>query len=68
MIRRHGRPGSGRLAKRLANVVLIEIRIRLDDLRRGHAIGDHRDDGRDGNPQAADAGRVARLVGIDRDS
>ena len=40
--------------------------MRLKDFSLAHALGDHRDNGRDGNAQAADARQAVHLLVVDR--
>jgi hypothetical protein len=58
----------GRVQKGLANVVLLQVRIEIEDLLARESIADHPNHRRDGNAQSADAGNTTHLVGPDGDS
>jgi len=54
------------IAQGFANILFLKVRIIGQDLRVAHSFGNHADDARDGNAQAADAWQAAHLAWIYR--
>jgi hypothetical protein len=54
------------IAQGFANILFFKVRVIGQDLRVAHPFGNHADDARDGNAQAADTWQAAHLVGIYR--
>jgi hypothetical protein len=50
------------------DILRLQIRIQLQNLRRAHAVGHHLDDHGNGDPESADARGPTHLIGADRDA
>ena len=60
--------GKRREPQRLQDVGLFEVGVLDEDLVIGHAVGQHRDNRRDGEPEIANAWHSAHSFGVHRDS
>jgi len=58
----------GCVVKRFLHVGELKVRIGAEDLVGGHALGDHADNGRDGDPQGTDARDAVHLVSANGDA